>query len=101
MADPRVQQWNLTVERSLTNSLGLRVSYIRTLSTQLVYGTNINQPVASTTPFNQNRRPYPLYNNIPLYQNGGTQSYNALSAEVRRHFSAAFSLNRPGPGRRI
>ena len=87
MADPRVQQWNLTVERSLTNSMGLRLSYIRTLSTQLVYGTNINEPVASTVPFNQNRRPYPLYNNITLYQNGGTQSYNALSTEVRQHFT--------------
>jgi hypothetical protein len=86
MKDPRVQQWNLTVERSLTNNLGLRLSYIRTLSTQLLYGTNINQPPASTIPFSQNRRPYPLFNNVILYQNGGTQSYNALSTEVKQHF---------------
>jgi Carboxypeptidase regulatory-like domain len=87
MVDPRVQQMNFTVERELMENLGLRVSFIRTLSTRLLYATNINQPQASTIPFNQNRRPYPLYNNILLYQNGGTQSYNALSTTVNRHFS--------------
>jgi len=47
------QQWNLTIERDLGLSTGLRLSYVGTRSTALVYGRNVNQPVPSAQPFNQ------------------------------------------------
>jgi hypothetical protein len=82
LKNPFIQQWNLTIEQALARSVGLRVSYIGTRGTQLVYGRNINQPPASATAFSQDRRPYPLYRNITIRENGGSQTYHALSTEV-------------------
>jgi len=90
--NPRLQQWNLTVERSLSGNTGLRVSYIGTIATGMPYGRNINQPFASTIPFVQSRRPYPLLNNITYYDNGGTQTYHSLSTLVTRRMSGGLSF---------
>jgi hypothetical protein len=85
------QQWNLTVERDLGMSAGLRLSYIGSKSTNLVYGRNVNQPALSTVPFNQNRRPFPLYRNIVMRENGGSQTYHALTAQIERKWARGLS----------
>jgi hypothetical protein len=85
------QQWNLTVERELTASTGLRISYIGSRSTSLVYGRNINQPAPSTIPFNQNRRPFPLIRNIVMRENGGNHIYHALTTQVERQWRGGLS----------
>ena len=84
LRNPYVQQWNLTVEQDLGFHTGVRVSYIGTKSTNLIYGRNLNQPAASTAPFSQTRQPYPLYRTITLRENGGNHIYHALSTEVER-----------------
>jgi hypothetical protein len=93
LKNPFVQQWNLTVERALPASLGARISYIGTLSNHLVYGRNINQPLPSTLPFAQSRRPYPLYQNITWRENGGTQNYHAMTAELNRRMNKGLLFN--------
>jgi hypothetical protein len=85
------QQWNFTVERALFGSTGLRLSYVGAKSTQLVYGRNINQPPASTVPFNNSRRPFPAFRNIILRDNGGNHIYHALSTELERRWSNGLS----------
>lgn len=87
-----VQQWNLTVERDLGASIGLRLSYVGTKATKLVYGRNVNMPTPSTTPFNQNRRPFPLFRNITMRENGGSQTYHALTTQVERKWSKGLSF---------
>jgi len=87
LRNPFIQQWNMTVEQALTRQIGLRVSYIGSRATQLIYGRNINQPPASAVAFTQDRRPYPLYRNITIRENGGTQSYNALSTELNHRLA--------------
>lgn len=93
LRNPFVQQWNLTVEQALPASMGLRLSYIGTLSNRLVYGRNINQPLPSTLPFAQSRRPYPLYQNITWRENGATQNYHAMTMEVNRRMSHGILFN--------
>ncbi|NUN02813.1 MAG: carboxypeptidase regulatory-like domain-containing protein, partial [Bryobacteraceae bacterium] len=78
------QQWNLTIERELGASIGLRLSYIGSKSNGLVYGRNINMPVPSATPFAQSRRPFPLFRNIVMRNNGGTHIFNALTTQLER-----------------
>jgi hypothetical protein len=85
------QQWNLTFERELGAATGVRISYIGSRSTSLVYGRNINQPAPSTTPFNQNRRPFPLYRNIVMRENGGNQIYHALTTQIERKWRGSLS----------
>jgi Carboxypeptidase regulatory-like domain len=85
------QQWNLTIERELGLSTGLRISYIGSRSTSLVYGRNVNQPAPSATVFNQNRRPFPLYRNIVMRENGGNQIYHGLSTQIERKWQSGLS----------
>lgn len=91
MRNAYAQQVNLTVERDLGAGAGLRISYVGTKSTQLVYGRNINQPAPSTVPFAQSRRPFPLFRNIVMRENGGSHTYHALSTEVERKWKAGLS----------
>lgn len=86
------QQWNLTVERDLGASIGLRLSYVGTKSTSLVFGRNVNMPTPSAVPFAQSRRPYPLFRNIILRENGGSHTYNALTTQVERKWQRGLSF---------
>jgi hypothetical protein len=86
------QQWNLTIERDLGLSTGLRLSYVGSKSTNLVYGRNVNQPIPSAVPFNQNRRPFPLYRNIVMRENGGNQIYHSLVTQLERKWSNGLSF---------
>jgi hypothetical protein len=81
------QQYSLSLERELSHDIGVRVSYIGTKGTQLVYERNVNQPAASTTAFAQARRPYPLYSNITYADNGANSLYSALQAQVQKRFT--------------
>ncbi len=87
-----VQQWNFTLERDLGGSIGLRLSYVGTKATKLVYGRNVNMPAPATAAFNQNRRPFPLFRNITARENGGSQSYNALTTQIERKWSRGLSF---------
>jgi hypothetical protein len=91
LRNPYAQQFNLTLEQSIGYSTGLRLSYVGTRGTKLVYARNINQVPASTTPFSQDATPYPLYYSVYLFDNGGYENYNALSAEVTRSFRNGLS----------
>jgi hypothetical protein len=88
--DPYVQQWNLTFEQEIL-SMGIRTSYVGTKSTQLLFSRQINRPLPSITPFNQQRRPYPLYGDIVYTENGGNSIYHALQIEANRRFSKGLS----------
>jgi hypothetical protein len=86
------QQWNLTVERDLGAAIGLRLSYVGSKSTGLVYGRNVNMPAPSTVAFNQNRRPFPLYRNIVMRENGGSHTYHALTTQLERKWQRGLSF---------
>ena len=81
--NPYIQQWNLSLEQEFLN-MGIRVSYIGTNSRKLAYVRNINQPPASATPFNNNRRQFPNLQNISLRENGGIHNYNSLHVVAER-----------------
>lgn len=89
--NPYAQQFNLTLEQNIGASTGLRLSYIGTRGVKLIWTQNVNQEQASTTPFSQSATPYPDYYAVYLFQNGGYENYNALSAEVNRHFKGGLS----------
>jgi hypothetical protein len=84
--NPFAQQWNLTVERDIGFETGLRLSYIGSNTTDMLYGRNLNQvPASATTPWSQADTAYPSYETVTQVSNGGTQSYNAFTVELSHH----------------
>ena len=86
-----VYQWNFTLEKQV-GEYGLRASYIGNNTFQLPYTRNINQPFPSTTPFSQNRRPFPFVRNITYFDRGANQHYHSFQFELRRRWSNGLTL---------
>ncbi len=89
IANPYIQQWNVTLEREIAD-IGFRLSYIGTKGTSLAYTRDLNTPEPSTTPFNNNRRPFPQYRSLTFSDNGGTSIYHGLQADAERRFARGF-----------
>jgi hypothetical protein len=80
---PYLQQWNVTLERQIGN-VGLSVAYVGSHAVNLLYGRNVNQVPPSTTPFSASELPNPNFNTINMYENGGSQRYNALQVSAAK-----------------
>jgi hypothetical protein len=107
--DAYAQDWNLTIQRQITSSLGLEVAYVGVKGTHLQLAQNINQPLVtngiygSTRPFPtlpltspvlpaQCAPPNPMcrignFNATSQFNSAGNSHYNALWATVNKHFS--------------
>jgi hypothetical protein len=105
------QDWNLTVERELTSSLGLEVAYVGLKATHLQMTGNFNQPFV-TDGFYDATRPYttlPLSSavlpaqcappnppcaigNITRIFSPGNSNYNALWVTLNKHLSHGFEF---------
>jgi len=81
------QAWNISVEKELWTNWGLRVSYLGNKSTQVAYIFDANQPLVSSQPFSQARRPYPAFQSISRIENGANDRYNALQLVLRHPFA--------------
>jgi hypothetical protein len=87
--DPQSNQWNLTVERQLSNSDSIRASYVGMHTYRLSITEDLNQIPASKTPYQTTAAsPYvdpraPYHNWFTLYStfNAGEANYNALELE--------------------
>jgi hypothetical protein len=95
--DPYSLQWNLSVERDVGFSTGLRVSYIGMKTTQLSWSPDWNQSLPnSTTPYPLqplSSRPFPNWGIVNGRSIGATANYNALQIEATRRFTGGLALN--------
>ncbi len=100
------QDWNLTIQRQLTSTLGLEVAYVGMKATHLQFVENINQPFLVGNNYGA-LKPYPTLpltssvipsqclapnpvcplNNINQVNSGGNSNYNALWVTLNKHFS--------------
>ncbi len=93
--DPRVQQWNLTMERDLGFGTDLRISYVGSHGSNLEVMQDLNQvhpnsvgyaAVAAT-------RPYSLGTVIESVTNSAKSNYNALTVDVSKRFSRGLQFD--------
>ncbi|ADV83067.1 carboxypeptidase regulatory-like domain-containing protein [Terriglobus saanensis] len=99
--DPQANQWNLTVERQLSKTDTLRMSYAGMHTYRLSITEDLNQIPASTTPFQTTaaspyvdpRSPYPNWFEIFSTFNAGKQNYHALEAEITHAMSRGLYFN--------
>ena len=105
------QDWNLTVQRQLTSSLGVELAYVGLKATHLQVNQNINQPFV-TNGFYGGVKPFPTLpltsaiipaqclapnppcalNNINQVNSNGNSNYNALWLTVNKHLSHGLQL---------
>lgn len=92
---PYMLQWGMSVDRQLTSTMGLRLSYVANRGVQLPWAPDLNQPQPSTTYYSQRPatdRPFPLWDLIYSRDAGANSIYNALQAEVTRRFASGLSF---------
>ncbi len=109
--DMYAQDWNLTIQRQVTSTLGLQVAYVGLKATHLQLTQNINQPFVTgglygtTKPFptlpltssvipTQCQAPNPAcaLNTINQVNSAGNSHYNALWVTATKHFSHGFEF---------
>jgi hypothetical protein len=82
------QTWNVSVEQELFKNWGLRLSYLGNASRQMGYAFDANTPLLSSTPFSQNRRPYPAFQSVTRQETGAVDSYKAFQIVFRHPLRA-------------
>ena len=91
--EPKVFQWNFTVERELARGLALTAAYVGSASSYLSGNYNWNGappgPPATLTA----RRPIPQWNTIMLYSPFGHSSYNGLNVQLEKRYSAGLIVS--------
>jgi Carboxypeptidase regulatory-like domain/TonB dependent receptor len=104
--DPQSNQWNVTVERELTNSTSVRASYVGMHSYRLSITEDLNQIPASTTPFVTTtaspfvdpRSPYTNWTELFSTFNAGEANYRAFELDATHkmqrglYFDANYTL---------
>jgi hypothetical protein len=105
------QDWNLTIQRQITSTLGLEVAYVGMKATHLQLLLNVNQPFV-TGGFYGTTKPFPTLpltspvipaqcqppnpacplNNINQVNSVGNSNYNALWVTATKHFSHGFEF---------
>jgi len=95
LQDPRTIQWTASVDRDLGWNTGLRVSYVGSRTSDLVWSPDLNQVRANTLGYAAVRdtRPYRDWNVVTTRDNGPRARYHALGIELNKRFSQGLQLN--------
>lgn len=96
--DPTSAQWNLTVERQVTQDTAVRLSYVGQATWHMPITVDLNQIPASTTPYVPTngwadpRSPYQQFGMLMYAQSIGNANYQAGTAEVQHRNSHGLSF---------
>lgn len=89
--DPQSNQWNVTVERQITDATSLRASYVGMHTYRLSITEDLNQIPASTIPYNSgatagvfvdSRAPYQNWTTLLSTFNAGEANYHAFEIQA-------------------
>jgi hypothetical protein len=80
------QDWNLTIQRSLTNTMGVQIAYVGSQGTHLQQVLNENQPAVVNGVY-QSTKPFPNFSQVVEYASNGTSNYNALWVTFNKQVS--------------
>lgn len=96
MPEPRVQQYNLSVQRSIGSNWVASISYLGSLFAHSNLRYNPNQARVPSNPTNpspiQSRRPYPWVQDVYMAADVGFGNYNGLEGELERKYTNGLSL---------
>jgi hypothetical protein len=88
-----MQDWNLTIQRQLTNTLGLQVAYVGSKGTHLQQELNIDQPgIFNGLYLPHSAAPYPNYSALFEIANVGNSNYNGLWVTLHKQATHGFEF---------
>jgi Carboxypeptidase regulatory-like domain/TonB dependent receptor len=95
LQDPRVVQWTATIDRDLGWNTGLRLSYVGSKTTDLVYSPDLNQVRPNTLGYAavRNTRPFTDWNVVTTRDNGAQSRYDALGIDLTKRLSRGIAFN--------
>jgi hypothetical protein len=82
--DPKIDEWNLTLERDLGQGFGLRASYDGNHGSKLGTLVNLNQQHANTQGYDPTAVPFPALSYIYYQTNLGYSNYNTGTVSVQK-----------------
>ncbi|MFN0168046.1 MAG: hypothetical protein ACKV22_16600 [Bryobacteraceae bacterium] len=86
-----VQQWNLSIDRQLTRSTSLSLSYVGNKGDRLLdVGVAVNIPTPGPGAV-QARRPFPLFGSVLQYSSYGRNHYHSLQFQLKQNLARGFS----------
>ncbi len=86
-----MQQWSLSIERQLTQSLAMGIAYIGWKADHFLWDNVINFPPAG--PGNpQDRRPYKAFGSSVVQMSNGSSNQEGLQARLEKRFSRGLSF---------
>ncbi len=86
-----LQNWNLNVQRELSQSTVVSVAYAGSKGTHLIRSRDLNQPPPGPGEVDS-RRPYPQFGSIFFTESGGNSDFHALEASINRRLARNFSV---------
>lgn len=101
LMDPRVVQWNASVDRDLGWKTLLRLSYTGSKTTGLIYSPDLNQvqpntvgyaALTATPALREQNLKYPNFAEVLTRDNGPSAVYNAFSVQVSRRFAGGLTF---------
>jgi hypothetical protein len=81
-------QWNISLQRAVTNSLSAQASYVGSRALKLYAERNVNlrDPILG-------RRPHPELGDVDFRENAGRSSYHALQLALNQRLKRGFVLD--------
>ncbi|MCS6952552.1 MAG: TonB-dependent receptor [Bryobacteraceae bacterium] len=86
-----MQQWNLTLERQLSETLVVRAAYVASKGTHLFIALDENVAVPGPGPIAP-RRPFPAYSTISAWEPRGNSSFQSLQLSSEKRMSHGLSF---------
>jgi Carboxypeptidase regulatory-like domain len=102
LTDPKVQEWNLTIEKEIADNMVMRLTYVGNRTTNILQTINLNESVpeyiwyrtrGTSLPTGEfagvARRPYDqqVYGAVNRLASTGYANWNGFQAEMERRFS--------------
>ncbi len=86
---PYTMDWNLSVERQITNNMAATLSYVGDASQHLAVFPDPNNPLAlvNSADSSQPYRPFPDFGGTAYTNYAGESSYNSLQAKLQKRMS--------------
>jgi hypothetical protein len=95
LKNPKTNQWGLSFEQDLGASTGLRLSYIGSRSSNLIYSPDLNEVQPNTLGFAAvaASRPFPDWNAVLSRSNGPDMKYDGVTLNLKRSLTRGLAFD--------